>query len=50
MRKSEYVRNGGQGILVTNRALRKEGERVQQSEHQGMRLSGHEVLSKGERA
>lgn len=35
---------------MTNRALRKEGERVQESEYQGMRLSGHEILSKGERA
>lgn len=49
MRKSEYLSNGGQGVLVTNTALRKEGERVQESEHQGMRLSSHEVLSKGER-
>lgn len=49
MRKSEYMSNGGQGVLVTNTALRKEGERVRESEHQSMRLSIHEVLSKGER-
>jgi len=41
---------GRKGMLVRKTAPKKEGEREQESEHEGMRMSDHEVSRKGARA
>lgn len=48
MRKSECD-NWWTGSPCDKHSSQERGRRVQESEHQGMRLSGHEVLSKGQR-
>lgn len=55
MRKSVHVRNsecmqGRKGAPVRKAALKKEGEGVQESEHEGIRMSDSEVSRKGARA
>lgn len=55
VRKSVHVRNsecvqGRKGAPVRKAALKKEGEGVQESEHEGIRMSDSEVSRKGARA